>query len=230
MGEHYHDGVSGSAGRLQEKAHDPLPLASPPVPLYPSRMLKRLYDWMMGMAGDGRAPWALAFVSFIESSVFPIPPDVMLIPMVLSRRDKAWHYATLATIASVLGGILGYAIGYYLYDAVGLPILKFYGREGTLDGFIQFVHDWGVPAIIIKGMTPIPFKVVTIAAGVAKMNLPAFIGASIIARALRFYLVAGLLYWFGEPIRAFIEKRLALVTTIFVISLVAGFVLLKFLF
>ena len=165
-------------------------------------MLKRLYDWMMGMAGDNRAPWALAFVSFIESSVFPIPPDVMLIPMVLSRRDKAWHYATLATIASVLGGILGYAIGYYLYDAVGLPILKFYGREGALDAFIQFVHDWGVPAIIIKGMTPIPFKVVTIAAGVAKMNLPAFIGASIIARALRFYLVAGLLYWFGEPIRA----------------------------
>ena len=154
----------------------------------------------------------------------------MLIPMILSRREMAWRYASIATIASVLGGILGYAIGYYLYDAVGLPILKFYGREGALDGFIQFVHDWGVPAIIIKGMTPIPFKVVTIAAGVAKMNLPAFIGASIIARALRFYLVAGLLYWFGEPIRAFIEKRLALVTTIFVISLVAGFVLLKFLF
>ena len=200
------------------------------LPLYSPHMIRRLYDWMMSMAGDARAPWALAFVSFIESSVFPIPPDVMLIPMVLSNRDKAWHYATIATIASVLGGVLGYAIGYYLYDAVGLPILKFYGREGALDGFIQFVHDYGVPAVIIKGMTPIPYKVVTIAAGMAKMNLPAFIGASIIARALRFYLVAGLLYFFGEPIRSFIERRLGLVTTIFVVTLVAGFVALKYLF
>ena len=154
----------------------------------------------------------------------------MLIPMVMANRKKAFWYATIATVASVIGGMLGYAIGYYLYDAVGLPILKFYGKEGALDGFIQFVHEYGVQAVIIKGMTPIPYKVVTIAAGVAKMDLLAFTGASIIARAMRFYLVAGLLYYFGDPIREFIEKRLTLVTTVFVVVLVSGFVAVKYLF
>jgi membrane protein YqaA with SNARE-associated domain len=192
-------------------------------------MMRRIYEWMMRMAADKRAPWALALVSFIESSFFPIPPDVMLIPMVLSRREKAWWYATIATVASVLGGLLGYAIGYYFYDAVGLPILRFYGREHALDTFIEFVHTYGVPAVIIKGMTPIPFKVVTIAAGVAKMDLGAFIGASIVARAMRFYLVAALLYFFGDPIRAFIERRLTLVTTVFVVLLVGGFVAIRYL-
>ena len=184
----------------------------------------------MRTAASEHAPQALGLISFIESSVFPIPPDIMLIPMVLAKREKAWVYATIATVTSVLGGLLGYAIGYFLYDSVGLPILKFYGREGALDSFIQFVHEWGVPAVILKGMTPIPYKVVTIAAGVAKMNLPAFIGASIIARAMRFYLVAGLLYFFGEPIRTFIEKHLTLVTTVFVAVLIGGFVALRYLF
>ncbi len=193
-------------------------------------MMRRMYDWMMGMAGSPRAPWALAVVSFIESSFFPIPPDVMLIPMVLSNRQKAWWYATVATIASVFGGLLGYAIGYFFFEAIGKPILNFYGKEHALDSFIQFVHEYGVEAVIIKGMTPIPFKVVTIAAGVAKMDLLAFIGASIIARAMRFYLVAALLYFFGQPIREFIEHRLTLVTTVFVVVLVSGFVAVKYLF
>jgi membrane protein YqaA with SNARE-associated domain len=192
--------------------------------------MRKLYDWMMRTASSRRAPYALGTVSFIESSFFPIPPDVMLIPMVLSNRQKAWWYATIATVTSVLGGLLGYAIGYYAYEAVGLPILKFYGKEHALDTFIQFVHEYGVPAIIIKGATPIPFKVVTIAAGVAKMDLVAFIGASIVARAMRFFLVAGLLYFFGEPIQKFIEKRLTLVTTVFVVVLVSGFVAVKYLF
>jgi membrane protein YqaA with SNARE-associated domain len=193
-------------------------------------MLRGIYDWTMRMATSEKAPWALAVVSFAESSFFPIPPDVMLIPMVLSNRQKAWWYATIATIASVVGGLLGYAIGYYLYDAVGLPILRFYGREHALDSFITFVQEYGVPAVIIKGMTPIPYKVVTIAAGVGKMNLLAFIGASIIARSMRFYLVAGLLYFFGEPIRSFIEGRLALVTTAFLVLLVGGFVAVRYIF
>jgi membrane protein YqaA with SNARE-associated domain len=193
-------------------------------------MLRGIYDWTMRMATSEKAPWALAVVSFAESSFFPIPPDVMLIPMVLSNRQKAWWYATIATIASVVGGLLGYTIGYYLYDAVGLPILRFYGREHALDSFITFVQEYGVPAVIIKGMTPIPYKVVTIAAGVGKMNLLAFIGASIIARSMRFYLVAGLLYFFGEPIRSFIEGRLALVTTAFLVLLVGGFVAVRYIF
>jgi membrane protein YqaA with SNARE-associated domain len=191
--------------------------------------MRNIYDWMMRAASNKRAPYALGTVSFIESSFFPIPPDVMLIPMVLSNREKAWWYATIATVTSVLGGLLGYAIGYFAYDAIGLPILKFYGREHALDSFIQFVHEYGVPAIIIKGATPIPFKVVTIAAGVAKMDLLAFVGASIVARALRFYLVAGLLYFFGQPIKEFIERRLTLVTTVFVVVLVSGFVAVKYL-
>lgn len=193
-------------------------------------MLRSLYDWMMRKASDEKAPWALGVVSFIESSFFPIPPDVMLIPMIMANRKKAFWYATIATVTSVLGGILGYAIGYYLYDAIGQPILKFYGKEGALDGFIKFVQDYGVPAVIIKGATPIPYKVVTIAAGVGKMPFLSFIGASIIARAMRFYLVAGLLYYFGEPIRDFIEKRLTLVTTVGVVLLVGGFVAVKYLF
>ncbi len=193
-------------------------------------MMRRMYDWMMGMAASPRAPWALGLVSFIESSFFPIPPDVMLIPMVLSDRQKAWWYATIATVTSVLGGLLGYAIGFFFFETIGKPILGFYGKEHALDTFIQFVHTYGVPAVIIKGATPIPFKVVTIAAGVAHMDLLAFIGASIIARAMRFYLVAALLYFFGQPIREFIERRLTLVTTVFVVVLVSGFVAVKYLF
>ncbi|MBS0253569.1 MAG: DedA family protein [Proteobacteria bacterium] len=193
-------------------------------------MLRGLYDWTMRMAASKRAPWALAAVSFAESSFFPIPPDIMLIPMVLSDRRKAWWYATVATVASVIGGILGYAIGYYFFEAVGLPILKFYGREHALDSFMAFVKEYGVEAVIIKGATPIPYKVVTIAAGVGQMNIWEFIGASIIARAMRFYLVAGLLYFFGEPIRAFIEKRLGLVMTTFVVLLVGGFIAVKYIF
>jgi membrane protein YqaA with SNARE-associated domain len=192
-------------------------------------MIRRLYDWMMQAAGDERAPWVLAIVSFIESSFLPIPPDIMLIPMVLSRREKAWWYATIATVASVLGGLLGYAIGYYAYEAIGLPILQFYGKEHALDSFVAFVQTYGFEAVVLKGMTPIPYKLVTIAAGVAKMDLWTFIGASIIARAMRFFLVAALLYWFGQPIREFIERRLTLVTTVFVVLLVGGFVAVKFL-
>ncbi|HET6388892.1 YqaA family protein [Hyphomicrobium sp.] len=193
-------------------------------------MLRGLYDWTMRKAASDKAPQALATVSFAESSFFPIPPDIMLIPMVLSQPRKAWWYATIATVSSVIGGLFGYAIGYYLFDAVGLPILKFYGNEHALDGFEAFVREYGVAAVIVKGMTPIPYKVVTIAAGVGKMDLLAFIGASIVARAMRFYLVAGLLYFFGEPIRSFIEERLALVTTAFLVLLVGGFVAVRYVF
>jgi membrane protein YqaA with SNARE-associated domain len=192
--------------------------------------MRKIYDWMMRKANSKGAPWALGAVSFTESSFFPIPPDVMLIPMILADRQKAWWYATIATVTSVIGGLLGYAIGYFAYEAIGLPILEFYGKEGALDAFIAFVHQYGVESIIIKGATPIPFKVVTIAAGVAKMDLLAFVGASIVARAMRFYLVAALLYFFGEPIKHFIEKRLTLVTTLFVVLLVGGFVAVKYLF
>jgi membrane protein YqaA with SNARE-associated domain len=191
--------------------------------------MKRLYDWMMRQAAGPKAPHALALVSFAESSFFPIPPDVMLIPMVLANRAKAWWYATLATISSVLGGIAGYAIGYFLFQKIGEPILKLYGQTGSLETVKAWFNDWGVWILILKGWTPFPYKVLTIAAGAFEMAIVPFIVASIVARSMRFFLVAGLLYFFGEPIRTFIEKHLTLVTTLFVVALVGGFVAIKYL-
>jgi membrane protein YqaA with SNARE-associated domain len=190
--------------------------------------MRRIYDWMMRKAADEHAPHALAAVSFAESSFFPIPPDVMLVPMVLAKPSRAWTYAAIATVASVIGGVFGYAIGYFAFEAIGEPILKLYGKADSFHSFTQMFNDYGVWIIIIKGMTPIPYKILTIAAGVAKMSLGPFMMASVIARAMRFFLVAGLLYFFGEPIRDFIEKRLSLVTTVFVVLLVGGFIALKF--
>jgi membrane protein YqaA with SNARE-associated domain len=193
-------------------------------------MMRRIYDWMMGMARSDKAPHALFTVSFIESSFFPIPPDVMLVPMVLAQRMKAWWFATLATIGSVLGGAAGYAIGYFFFEAIGQPILAFYGKADSFDQFALWFNEWGVWILIIKGMTPFPYKVLTITAGVTKMPFLEFMVASVVARAMRFFLVAGLLYWFGEPIRDFIEKRLSLVTTLFVVGLVGGFIAVKYVF
>lgn len=193
-------------------------------------MLRRLYDWMMSLAAGRHAPAALAAVSFAESSFFPIPPDVMLIPMILARRARAWLYAALATVSSVIGGMFGYAIGYFLFQAVGLPILKFYGKAEGFAGFTDMFNEFGVWILILKGMTPIPYKILTIAAGVSHMDLVAFVLASIVARAMRFFIVAALLYFFGEPIRKFVEERLTLMTTLFVALLVGGFVAVKFFF
>lgn len=193
-------------------------------------MMRRLYDWMMAKARNDRAPHALFWVSFIESSFFPIPPDVMLIPMVIAQRAKAWWYATVATIGSVIGGAIGYGIGYFFFEQIGRPILEFYGKAQSFGEFTNWFNEWGVWILIIKGMTPFPYKVLTITAGVTHMPLIEFMLASVIARAMRFYLVAGLLYFFGEPIREFIEKRLTLVTTVFVVLLVLGFVAIKYVF
>lgn len=192
-------------------------------------MMRGVYDWMMRMAGHKRAPQVLFAVSFAESSFFPIPPDVMLIPMVLKDRSKAWYYAGLATVASVIGGVAGYAIGYFLLETIGIAVINFYGMAQKFEQAKTWFNEWGVPILIVKGMTPIPYKLLTITAGAAHMNLIAFMGASVVARAMRFFLVAGLLYWFGEPIRDFIERRLTLVTTIGVILLVGGFVAVKYL-
>ncbi|MGE3914911.1 MAG: YqaA family protein [Hyphomicrobiaceae bacterium] len=191
-------------------------------------MIKGAYDWMMRMAEHRRAPEALCAVSFAESSFFPIPPDIMLVPMILADRRKAWLYATLCTIASVVGGVAGYAIGYLALD-LAKPILANLGLVEKLATASAWFQEYGAALLILKGWTPFPYKVLTISAGAMHMNLAAFIGASIVARAMRFYLVAGLLYWFGEPIRAFIEKRLSLVTTVLVVLIVGGFVAIRFL-
>jgi membrane protein YqaA with SNARE-associated domain len=191
-------------------------------------MLRRLYDWTMGLAAHRSAPWALAGVSFAESSVFPIPPDVMLIPMVLAKRLKAWFYATIATVSSVLGGVLGYVIGYFLFETVGIPILRFYGYTEAFADFAQRYNDYGAWIVFFAGVTPFPYKVITIASGATKLNFLVFLMASIAARGLRFFVVTALLYWFGPPIKDFIEKRLGLMFTLFVILLFGGFLLVRY--
>ncbi len=193
-------------------------------------MLRGIYDWTLRMAAHKRAEWALAGVSFVESSIFPIPPDVLLMPMVLADRSKAWRYATIATIASVIGGFLGYAIGYFLFEAVGKAILEFYHVMDKYDALKHSFDEWGAWIIIAKGWTPIPFKFLTITSGALQFGLLAFTVASVISRGMRFFLVAGLLWAFGPPIRAFVEKRLGLVTTLFVVILVGGFIAIKYLF
>jgi membrane protein YqaA with SNARE-associated domain len=192
-------------------------------------MLRRLYDWTISLAASPNALPTLGVVSFVESSFFPIPPDAMIIPMVLARPERAWTVALVATVTSVIGGMLGYAIGYYLFETVGMKVIAFYGLQGRFEDFRQMYAQWGLWIILIKGMTPIPYKLVTIASGAAAFSFPVFVVASIITRGLRFFLVAALLKYYGPPIRNFIERRLTLVTTIFVVGLVGGFVVIRYL-
>ncbi len=193
-------------------------------------MLRRLYDWVMGLAAHRNATGVLAAVAFVESSVFPIPPDAMLIPMALANRNKAWFYATVATIASVIGGLLGYVIGYFLYDTVGQAIISFYGLAEKFASFSARYNEHGLAIVFFAGLTPFPYKVITIASGVTKMALPIFVAASIVSRGMRFFLVCGLLYWFGPPIKDFIEKYLGWLTLAFGILLVGGFVAIRYVF
>jgi|SRR5579862_9873731 len=192
-------------------------------------MLKRLYDRLIETAAGPHALWALIAIGFAESSFFPIPPDVILIPMMLARPRAAWRLAAICTLASVAGGMLGYAIGFYGFDLIGRPILEFYHAMGRYDALKAGFDRWGVWIIIIKGMTPIPYKLVTIASGVAHFDFIAFIGASIVSRSIRFFLLAGLLWWFGPAVRVFIERRLMLVTSVFAVCLVGGFVVIRYL-
>lgn len=192
-------------------------------------MLRRLYDWTMNAAAHRHAPATLFGVSFVESSVFPIPPDVMLVPMALAQREKAWWFATIATLGSVIGGVFGYAIGYFLFELIGAQILNFYGLTDSFHHFATRYNEFGAWIVFIAGVTPFPYKVITIASGATQLNFLVFMIASLLARGLRFFLVAGLLYWFGEPVRAFIEERLGLATTIFTLLLVGGFIVIKYL-
>jgi len=192
-------------------------------------MLRKLYDWVIRMSEHRKSLWVLAGVSFAESSFFPIPPDVMLIPMILANRARAWLIASVCTIASVVGGFFGYAIGFFFFETIGKWVIDLYGLQ---NGFAQYqdqFNEWGLWIILIKGLTPIPYKIVTIASGAAHFNLLVFALASVVTRGARFFLVATLLYFFGEPIRSFIERRLTLVTTAFVAIIVAGFVAVAYL-
>jgi membrane protein YqaA with SNARE-associated domain len=193
-------------------------------------MLRRLYDWCINAAGTAQASWIMGAVSFAESSFFPVPPDAMLIPMSLARPDKAWYYATLCTLTSVAGGIVGYLIGWLLYDSVGQWLIQLYGYGDKVETFREAYAQWGSWIILLKGVTPIPYKIVTITSGFAGYSLPLFIVLSVIARGIRFYLVAFLISRYGPQARKIIEERLGFWVTISVVILVLGIVGALYLF
>jgi len=188
-------------------------------------MLRRIYDWCIKAADRPYALWILGGIAFAESSFFPIPPDVMLLPMSLARPARAWLFATLCTIASVAGGMLGYAIGALLYDSVGQWLINLYHLGDKVEAFRASYAEWGSVIMLLKGLTPIPYKLVTITSGFAGYNIWLFILCSIIARGGRFFFVAVLLNRYGDPIRAEIEKRLGLWLAVLALVLVAGFVI-----
>ncbi len=192
-------------------------------------MIERLYARTLALAGHRHASGWLAGVSFAESSVFPIPPDALLVPMALARPDRAWRLAWICTVASVLGGALGYAIGFFLFEALAMPVLSAYGYADALTRFEEWFQRWGAAVVLIKGLTPIPYKIVTIAAGAAKMDFGVFMLTSLVSRGMRFFLLAFLIRRFGPAVRAFIEQRLMLVTTTAAAALVLGFVALRYL-
>lgn len=193
-------------------------------------MIRRLYDWVIRLAQHKNAIPAMGVVSFMESSFFPIPPDVMLVPMVLAQRSKAFLIATVCTVASVIGGMFGYAIGYFLFETIGAWVISLYHLEGAMETFRAEFAQYGTWIILVKGLTPIPYKLVTIASGVAHFDLFTFLWASIVTRGLRFFIVAGLLWKFGDPIRNFIEKRLEVLTWGFLAALIGGFIAVKYVF
>ncbi|MCW2338986.1 membrane protein YqaA with SNARE-associated domain [Sphingobium sp. B2D3A] len=192
-------------------------------------MLRRIYEWTLEKAGHRTAPRWLFGISFMESSFFPIPPDVLLGPMCLSKPHKAFQYALICTVASVLGALLGYVIGMFLFDTIGRAILDFYGLTAEFQHFAQRFNEQGWLIVLLAGFTPLPFKVITIAAGATGMPLYVLVIASIISRAARFFLVAGLLWKFGEPMKAFIDRNFGLITAIVGALGVGGFVLVKYL-
>ncbi len=192
-------------------------------------MIRRLYDWTLSHATAPYALWALAFVAFIESSVFPIPPDLLMIPMIIAAPRRAFLIAGVATLASVLGGLLGYAIGMFAFDSIGQPVLTALGKGDAVAAFNTRFNDVGFWAVLVAGLTPFPYKVITIMSGWTAMPLGTFMVTSLIARGLRFFVIAALLWRFGTPIKQFIEKRLGLVFTLFCVILVGGFFLVRYL-
>jgi membrane protein YqaA with SNARE-associated domain len=191
-------------------------------------MLRRFYDSVIGLAARPDAAWWLFGIAFAEASFFPVPPDALLVPMALAQPRRAFRFAAICTAGSVLGGLLGYAIGFYLLDRLAAPIIQFYHEQAAFAGFQHKFAQYGVWVILIKGLTPIPYKIVTIAAGAAAFNLPLFIGASLVTRGARFFLLAVLLRRFGPPVRVSIEKRLGLVTSLVAAGIIGGFLVLKF--
>jgi membrane protein YqaA with SNARE-associated domain len=193
-------------------------------------MLRRLYDWTLSLAGRPSAPYALAAVSFAESSFFPVPPDVMLVPMMLARPDRAWTYALICTVASVFGGVLGYLIGLFLYDSIGSWLFQVYGLTEGAETFRHSYAEYGHWVILLKGLTPIPYKLVTITSGFAGYSLFWFVVLSVITRGARFFFIALLMTRFGPMIKSLIDRHFNLIAAAAIVALVGGFVAFRYLF
>ncbi len=193
-------------------------------------MLRSAYDWCIAAAHKPYATWLMGIVSFMESSFFPVPPDVMLIPMSLARPEKAWSYATICTLTSVAGGLLGYGIGALLYDTVGHWVIQLYGYGDKVEAFREAYAHWGTWIILLKGVTPIPYKIVTITSGFAGYNIWLFVVCSVVARGIRFYAAAFLINRYGTQARDIIEKRLGFWFTVSVGILLAGIIAAVYLF
>ena len=190
--------------------------------------LKRTYNWTLEKAQHKNAKWYLSLISFVESSFFPIPPDILLIPMALASKANALFYAFICSLFSVLGGILGYAIGYFFYNSVGIYIVDFYHLENSFNIFESYYKEFGILIVLGAGITPFPYKFITIASGVFGLNIFLFIIVSIIGRGLRFYLIAILLYFFGEKIKLIIDKYFNILTIVFFILLVGSVFIIRF--
>lgn len=197
------------------------------VDCYQRAMLRRLYDWTLALAETPHALWALAFISFIESSVFPIPPHVLVIPMVIARPDRWVLIAAICAAASVAGGVAGYGLGAFAFDSIGRPVLEFYGYSEKFEGFAAQYNEFGVWAVLLAGLTPFPFKIITILSGATALNFWGFLLASTIARFTIFFVMSALLWKLGPPIREFVEKRLGLMFALFCILLFGGFAAVK---
>ncbi len=192
-------------------------------------ILRKLYNWTLDKASHRKASWFLVLVSFAESSFFPIPPDILLIPMVLAKRLRAWFYALICTLSSVVGGLAGYAIGYFFYTNIGSSIVKLYGLSDSFNLFESYYNQYGIWIVLGAGFTPFPFKFITIASGVFNLNIILFIIVAIIARGLRFYLIASLLYIFGNVIKNLIDKYFNLLVSLFFILLIGSIMIIKLL-
>ena len=190
-------------------------------------IFRNLYDWTLAKSSKKEAPWFLGIISFAESSFFPLPPDILLIPMVLANKAKAFFFASVCTLSSVAGGILGYIIGILLFNSLGVILISFYNLQDALEEFRNYYNSYGAWIVIMAGFTPFPFKVITIASGLFQLNFFIFLICSIISRGARFYLIAGLLYLFGDKIKLFIDKYFNLLTILFFIILIGSILIIR---
>ena len=191
------------------------------------KVFRNLYNWTLDKSSKKQAAWFLSIISFAESSFFPIPPDIILIPMVLAKRAKAFFYALICTVSSVIGGIAGYFIGYILFNSIGIMLINFYHLSDSVSDFKNYYNIYGAWIVIIAGFTPFPFKVITIASGLFQLNIIIFIVCSILSRGARFYIVAGLLYLYGDKIKKFIDKYFNSLTILFFVILIGSILIIK---